>query len=478
MPAHPLMICFGEFMRKKPTTRSDVSAGSRKQRTIQPYFDFCLFLLIALWASSAQAQSALRAPVPPMGWNSWDAYGTTIHEAEVKANADVMASSLRDYGWQYIVVDIQWYEPKAKAHGYRAGADLSMDEHGRLIPAVNRFPSSAKEEGFKPLADYVHQKGLKFGIHILRGIPRQAVAKDLPVFGTKIRASQIANTTSTCKWNSDMYGVDMSKPGAQEYYDSIVALYASWGVDFIKADDMASPYHQDEIEALHKAILKSRRPIVLSLSPGPAPLSRVENLRSNAEMWRIEDDLWDTWGSVKAMYKDAASWVPLVTQGHWPDADMLPLGRIGIRAERGDDRSSRLSPDEQRTLMTLWSMLRSPLIFGGDLPSLDTFTRTLLTNREVIAIDQHSSSTKIVYSKDDLHIWTSEGKAPGVVYVSIFNFSDLPAHAHMPWSQLGIEAAPAGIHELWTGKVLRDSRALDVSLAAHATILLKVEDNR
>jgi len=445
---------------------------------------FAFFFLLGFVATVTfqtlpiHAQSPLLAPVPPMGWNSWDAYGTTVREDEVKANADVMAASLKQYGWQYIVVDIQWYEPNAQAHGYRAGAVLSMDEHGRLIPAANRFTSSAHGEGFKRLADYVHSKGLKFGIHILRGIPRQAVEKNLPILGTGIHAAEIANTANVCDWNADMYGVDMSKPGAQAYYDSIVALYAVWGVDFIKADDMARPYHTDEIAALHKAILKSGHPIVLSLSPGPAPLNQVDDLRSHAEMWRIEDDLWDTWDSVKAMYKDAAAWLPLVAPGHWPDADMLPLGRIGIRAERGEDRNSRLTHDEQKTMMSMWSMLRSPLIVGGDLPSLDPFTRSLLTNAEVLNIDQRSSNTTVAYSEGDLHVWTSKGASPDVVYAALFNFSDSPAHVHMAWSQLGVSVSSASIHELWTNEALRGSPNVDANVAAHGVVLYKIERRR
>jgi len=438
-----------------------------------------LYLVVAAahCAPRLPAQTSLLAPVPPMGWNSWDAYGTTVREAEVKASADAMASSLKRYGWQYIVVDIQWYEPNAKAHGYRDGATLAIDGNGRLIPAVNRFPSSADGAGFKQLADYVHGKGLKFGIHIMRGIPRQAVKENPIVLGTNVHAADIANPASVCEWNADMFGVDLSKPGAQAYYDSIVKLYADWGVDFIKADDMARPYHKDEITALHRAILKSGRPIALSLSPGPAPRGEIEDLRANAEMWRIEDDLWDTWGSLKEMYKDAASWAPLVSAGHWPDADMLPLGRIGIRAERGDDRASRLSPDEQRTMMSLWSMLHSPLIFGGDPTSLDPFTLALLTNSEVLAIDQHASNTKIAYSKDDLHIWTAKGERAGVDYVAVFNFSDAPATTKMNWSQIGIPAAPAIVRELWTGKALRSAPLLDATVPAHGVALYKLENH-
>jgi hypothetical protein len=443
-----------------------------------PTFAFFFLPLVAMTASqtySIHAQSPLLAPVPPMGWNSWDAYGTTVREEEVKANADAMATDLKQYGWQYIVVDIQWYEPNARAHGYRDGAVLAMDDNGRLLPAVNRFPSSANGAGFKPLADYVHSKGLKFGIHILRGIPRQAVEKKLAIPGSDVRADQIANPASICKWNADMYGIDMSRPGAQAYYDSIVALYASWGVDFIKADDMASPYHREEIAALHEAILRSGRPIVLSLSPGPAPLNQVEDLRAHAEMWRIEDDLWDTWDSVKAMYKDAAAWLPLVAPGHWPDADMLPLGRIGIRAERGEDRNSRLTRDEQKTMMSMWAMLHAPLIYGGDLPSLDPFTRSLLTNTDVLEIDQHSSNSRIVYSKDDLHLWTAKGKQEGVSYLAIFNYSDSPTTVTKSWGELGLPNSPARMEELWTRRITAKPTEINAALAPHSVLLYKIE---
>src|ERR1700744_5275044 len=154
-------------------------------------------------ASPIKAQTAQLAPVPPMGWNSWDAYGTTIKESEVKANADAMASVLKKDGWQYIVVDIQWYEPNAQAHGYRPNAQLAMDNYGRLIPAANRFPSSANGQGFKPLADYIHSKSLKFGIHILRGLPRQGGAPKVPILDSNVHAADIADRQSLCQWNTD-----------------------------------------------------------------------------------------------------------------------------------------------------------------------------------------------------------------------------------------------------------------------------------
>src|SRR6202167_2171485 len=349
---------------------------------------FCL-CLCAILTAKLFASDPPPAAAPPMGWNSWDSYGTTVREEQVKANADWMAEHLAKYGWKYIVVDIQWYEPNAQGHDYKPGAPLTMDDYGRLMPAVNRFPSSANGAGFKPLADYVHSKGLKFGIHIMRGIPRQAVEKNLPIKGTSFHADDVADKINVAKWKGmeDTYGVDMAKPGAQAYYDSIAQLYASWGVDLVKADDMSSPYREPEIHALSMALKKSGRPIVLSLSPGPAPVAKYADLKANAQMWRISNDFWDRWIDVKKQFDLMKAWQGKVHAGGWPDADMLPLGHIAIRGERGDDRASLLTHDEQYTLMSMWAIFRSPLMLGGDIPSSDAFTIKLLTNREVLDVN-------------------------------------------------------------------------------------------
>ena len=331
------------------------------------------------------------APTPPLGWNSWDCYGPTVREDEVKANADFMAEHLLKYGWDTVVVDIQWYEPAAKAGGYRPNADLIMDGYGRLMPAVNRFPSAANDAGFKPLADYIHGLGLKFGIHIMRGIPRRAVSANLPILNTPFRAQDIADLERMCPWNDDMAGIDMSKPGAQAYYDSIFALYAAWEVDYIKADDMLYPYHTHEIEAVRRAIDAVNRPMVLSLSPGvDMTIEYSDHLKQHCELFRISGDFWDRWEDLKDQFEKCRIWSPYTGPGCWADADMLPLGHIGIRAERGDDRQSLLTRAEQITLMTLWAICRSPLMFGGDLPSSDDFTLQLLTNDEVLQVNQAS----------------------------------------------------------------------------------------
>ena len=410
-------------------------------------------LLIAPLAASATIWPWI-APTPPMGWNSWDSYGTTVTEAEVKANADYMADRLKSHGWQYVVVDIQWSEPHPQTHGYRPNADLVMDEYGRLTPATNRFPSAAGGKGFRPLADYIHAKGLKFGIHIMRGIPRRAVAADLPVFGSTAHAAAIADTKSLCPWNTDMYGVDMSKPGAEDYYDSILQLYAQWGVDYIKADDISSPFHGDEIAALHRAIVKLKRPIVLSLSPGPADLAKADFYAANANMWRISGDFWDRWPDLRTSFGLLEKWSQYTRRGAWPDADMLPLGRIGIRAERGDDRTTRFTRDEQRTLMSLWSIACSPLMFGGDLPSNDDFTLSLLTNDEVLNADQNGTSSRQLFRRGDQVAWTSDCVGVGPRYLAVFNVGDqAPLEIRVNWSELGLPATCA-LRDLWEKKDL------------------------
>lgn len=410
--------------------------------------------IVLLAATHAGAASDVLAPVPPMGWNSWDAYGTTVTEAEVKANADYMAARLKKHGWQYVVVDIQWYEPRAQAHGYRPNAELVLDANGRLQPAVNRFPSAAGGKGFRPLADFVHAKGLKFGIHIMRGIPRQAVQANLPVEGSKARAADIADRQSICRWNTDMYGVDLSRPGAQDYYDSIVKMYADWGVDYIKADNMTDPFHGDEIAALSKAIKKSGRPIVLSLSPGPADITKAAFLAEHAQLWRISNDFWDRWQDLRANFELLAKWSPYVRPDAWPDGDMLPLGRIGIRAERGNDRTTRFTRDEQRTLMSLWCVARSPLMFGGDLPSNDESTLELITNDEVLAADQKATRSRQLFARGDQVAWTSDSTDSPSKYLGVFNVADkADAEIRVDWKELGLPPA-CELRDLWAKKDL------------------------
>ncbi|HSI87318.1 MAG: glycoside hydrolase family 27 protein [Candidatus Methylacidiphilales bacterium] len=445
-----------------------------------------LLLLSTLLASASAIAQVPRehhklAPTPPMGWNSWDCFGTSINEEQCKAQADAMEQKLKPFGWQYFVVDIQWYEPNAKGHGYKAGAPLEVDEFSRLVPATKKFPSAAGGQGFKPLADYVHGKGFKFGIHIMRGIARQAVNKNTPVLGTTVRAADIANTRSTCKWNPDMYGVDMSKPGAQEYYDSLFALYASWGVDFVKVDDIARPYDETqmaEIEAIRKAIDKTGRPMILSLSPGDTPIERGVHVSAHANMWRISDDFWDKWKPLKEMFHRLDKWTEFRSAGAWPDADMLPFGIIEFK------RKTRFTPDEQILCMTLWSIARSPLILGADMTQLDDFTLSLLTNTEVLAVNQASTNNRQLFNKGGLIAWVADIPGSEDKYVGFFNTCDKKGTEAPAGLELSLELSTIGIQgtakvrDLWAKKDTEATGRFAAQIPWHGAGLYRISSKK
>ncbi|MCC2315418.1 glycoside hydrolase family 27 protein [Cellulomonas xiejunii] len=410
------------------------------------------------------------ALTPPMGWNSWDCYGTTVTEAEVLANARFMAEHLLPHGWDTVVVDIDWSDPAARPHGYTDDADLVLDVHGYPQPAPGRFPSAAGGRGFADLAAQVHALGLRFGVHALRGIPRRAVAARLPVVGASddVTTADIADTASTCPWNGHMYGLDHAHPGAQVWLDGLVAQLASWGVDLVKVDDMLAPFHADAVAAWSRAIERSGRDIVLSLSPGTAlSTAHLPVLRAHAQMWRVCDDLWDRWQDVHANFARLARWAPFQQPGGWADADMLPLGRIGIRAERGEDRASRLTPDEQRTLLTLWVMARSPLMMGGDLPTSDAATIALLTTPAVGHVLRTSTDGRELLREpaDDgeVVVWSARSAAEPTRYVAVFWTGTGTRTQSLALSALVGDAAAARrwiVRDLWTGTPLPDP-ALD-----------------
>lgn len=409
------------------------------------------------------------ALTPPMGWNSWNCYATDINEEQVKANATYMSEKLRTFGWQYIVVDLGWYLKKGVsiANFKMQNPPQSMDFYGRLIPSTHKFPSATDSVGFKALATYVHSLGLKFGIHIMRGIPRAAVEQNLPIKGTGYSAKEIATITDTCGWYAGMYGVDMTKPGAQEYYNSLIEMYSSWGVDFIKADDMSFPYHKAEIEGLSNAIKGASRPIVLSLSPGAAPLKEVLHLQKTAHMWRVSPDFWDDWKFLKRQFELCRSWQNHRMENHWPDCDMLPLGKLrkngpddyvakAMKKRPGEitNEYSRFTTNEKYTLMTLWCIFRSPLMMGGNLPENDSLTLQLLTNKEAIYINQYSIANHEVKADRGIIIWAADDISGKTKYVALFNINDKNKMiATVNWNELGIKGSYR-VYDIWNNRDL------------------------
>ena len=406
-----------------------------------------------------------------MGWNSWDCYGAGVTEEIVKKNADYIAKYLKPYGWEYVVVDIQWSAPNAYTHAYDPFTELCMDEYSRLIPAEKRFPSAAGGKGFAPLGEYIHSLGLKFGIHIMRGIPRQAVHRNTRILGSEHTAREIAKRASICEWNTDMYGVDPEQDGAREYYESLFALYAQWGVDFIKIDDICRelPHEKTELELISDCIRNCGRDMVFSLSPGPAVLEESETYKQTADMWRITDDFWDVWELLYNMFERCEKWSIHSGAGHWPDADMLPVGAID--QDRDINSWTKFTEDEQITMMNLWCIFRSPLIIGGEMTKNDDFTLKLLTNPDVIAMNKNARHSHQVWRKKingtEVVLWTAVCSEGGQ-YAAVFNIGEEKSEITVPLTDLEIYSAVKG-KNLWTKEEKDFERNITVSLKPHAS---------
>lgn len=349
--------------------------------------------ILSIFILSHQLTSAqtINSPKPLLGWNSWDCYGKYPTEKAILANLDAFEKKLKPFGYNYFVIDAGWDIDKDASGKV---TQLTIDKFCRYIPAKSAFPN-----GIKYIADKVHGKGLKFGIHIMRGIPRDAYMANLPILNTKYTAQDITDTSSTCKWNKDNYGVNMSKPGAQAYYDSYIGQIIGWGVDFIKADDITA--HPEEVQAVKEAIRKTGKHIVLSLSPGGD--SKTENVAAynEANMLRVTNDVWDNQKGFAQAFDAWKKWSPISERKFWLDMDMIPFGHLCLhnpdpnylqnnikqeanKAVRGKERMSAFTDDEKYTFITLRALSASPLFMGGDLPTSDEFSFKLITNKDVL----------------------------------------------------------------------------------------------
>lgn len=444
-----------------------------------------------LIAAAVAAASPGVAPRPPLGWNSWDAYGFTLDEAQFKANAALLA---RWRGWHgaYAVIDEGWYmaDPLGKdvpARRYR------LDGFGRLQPVPERFPSAAGGGGLKALADWTHAQGLRFGIHVVRGIPKAAVAANMPIAGSAYHAADAADRAAPCPWDQGNDGIADNAAG-QAYYDAMVREYAAWGVDFLKVDCIADhPYRPTEIRQLGLAIRRAGRPMVLSLSPGPADPAHADEMAASAQMWRISDDFWDGWtfphpnpassfpSGVLDQFDRVARWSLLSGPNRWADADMLPFGQLSPHPGWGDPRASRLSPAEVRTTFVLWAIARSPLILGGDLTRLDAATRALVTNPALLALDQEARTGRAIGARPGLpaavRLWTSAPSGRAVDTVAVFNTGDAALSLDMPWRELDLDRGAYAATDLIAGRALPSSARLIVSVPAHDVALLRVRPN-
>ena len=384
------------------------------------------------------------AMTPPKGWNSWDCYYSSVTETEVVQNAEFMRDNLKQYGYEYVVVDIRWYceHPSLGAGNYNQRGDQGyvLDEYGRYLPPPRRFPSCMDGDvnvGFKPLADRIHAMGLKFGIHIMRGVPT-TVAKnpanytllgsgDATASERQATWAKVYNgTTSPCTWLKDNALVRMTDEG-QQYYNSIINLYAQWGVDFIKVDDIARPFYTDEIQMIRNAIDQCGRPIVLSLSPGKTQYQYHDQCHALANQWRMMDDLWDNWNHVSAVFAEAAEWAKYHQVGNYADCDMLPIGQIAMTvadpgfASKDNGRWTHLTDNELYTMMTLWGICHSPLMIGGEMTSFGSTTMKLLTNEEMLRMNNCGVDAHQVSGSAGKYVWESTDPDDGSKWIALFS---------------------------------------------------------
>jgi len=423
-----------------------------------------------------------------MGWNSYDAFGDTVTEEEVLTNAKYLKEKLLAHGWSYIVIDFRWYDPEPPGNDHllnqlRSGATLPADAVGRLLPAENRFPSSADGKGFQPLADRLHQMGLKFGVHYMRGIPQQAVRARTPLADSEFTAADAGDPSRPGEWCPDMFGVRSNAAG-QAWYDSLFKQFAGWGVDLVKVDDICPNYRTGESEMIRRAIDKCGRAIVYSISAGPPAPRDAAHVLTHVNMWRISSDFWDRWGSLNQQFDLMYPWHDFTGPGHFPDADMIPFGHIAIRSKAGGtDRVSRLTHDEQVMLMSFWCLAPSPLMLGGNLPDNTPWDLDLISNDEVLGLDQDplvKPATRVSQQgarNARTEVWVRELK-DGSRAVGLFNRSVNSTNVILNWDAAALSGKWT-VRDLWQHKDLGVFEAKLISqVPAHGAVLLKLSPTR
>ena len=451
-----------------------------------------LFWLIIISCSTNNKREVTKlAEKPPMGWNSWNSMGFEIREHHVKEIADYMAENLLQYGYEYVVIDAGWYYPVniTTNMGHLKNPEQSIDKYGRLIPDTIKFPSAAEGAGFKPLADYIHSKGLKFGMHIMRGIPWNAYDQNTSVLGTEQTSLDMGQTNMLYEWNHSMYGLNCISANGKAYYKSIVELYAQWGIDFIKIDDISRPINKSEIKAFSEAVRESGRDIVISLSPGASPVNEAEFLGEYANMWRISNDIWDSWHLIRGNFDYCTQWFKFSKPGAWPDADMLPIGKLrltradewvagllGARYGEVTNEFSRLTHDEQYTVMNLWCMFRSPLIIGSYLTMNDDFSNSLLTNADLIELNQHSTDNREVFRTDSLSVWTASNQTKPLKYLAVFNLSDNELSISINKKMTGMDIK-GELQHLWSKNTvfIQSKGELQITLKPHQSVVYSLK---
>ncbi len=418
--------------------------------------------LLATGSASARPVKHVNIPPnPPMGWSSWSSLRENISASIIEAQAKQLHDNLGRFGYQYVNVDAGWQN--------------GIDANGRPTYNTTKFP-----DGIKPVADYVHSLGLKFGIYLVPGIPAAAVSANSPIDGTSYHIGDIADTSKPGNTAEDgSAAIDYSKPGAMAYVQSEANLLASWGVDYLKMDFVGpgggkiAADNRADIQAWHTAIQNSGRAIHLALS-NSLSFANASTWAKYSNGWRIEGDVecyshctgLTNWAlRVSKRFTDVPQWIPYAGPGHWNDLDSLEVGN--------GTTTDGLSEDEEQSTITLWSIESVLLLLGTNLTKLDPSDLKLLTNREVIAVDQAGHPAHPVSQSTQQQVWFAKNP-DGSYTVALFNLGSVSATVSATWSELGLRGS-ALVRDLWAEKNLgKLATGYGATLASHACMLLRV----
>jgi hypothetical protein len=439
-------------------------------------------LLFSSFASAQTKAHTAKAPLlaerPYMGWSSWSFLRSKPTEEKVKAQVDALfAAKLPELGYRYINLDSGW------SNGY--------DDHGVPKPDLTAFPSSM--DGF---GAYLHSRGLKFGLYLGPGINQKLYDANPVIAGTQVHIHDIVDTSLPGSTGKGAYKIDFSKPAARAYIDSIVQQFAKWKVDFVKLDfvgpggGVQPADNREEVRQWHAAILRSGRPIWLELS-NYLSIDQAPLWRANANGWRIENDIecypcgrstdpaikgnLTIWSKVSERFADLRPWITYAKPGGWNDLDSLELGN-------GD--KDGITPTERQTMFTLWAISCAPLYLGTDLTHMDPADLAIISNRDLIAIDQAGIPATPLdiqgLRKQIQQAWITLNP-DGSAYLALFNLGPDAAPLKFDWREIDAlrnthyAEHPPQLTDLVTGTALTSaSKGIDIVLDSHASRIFRL----
>lgn len=415
---------------------------------------------------------------PVLGWTSWSFIRKDPSAEKIEAQAHALVESgLAKFGYKFVNIDDFWYKVTSNGEG------PAVDSYGRWVPDPSRFPDHGNTNGIKAVVNYVHSLGLKFGIYITPGISMQAVIRNTPIEGTPYTAGQIADTSiKESNYNcGGMVAIDFKKRGAQEYINSWAAMFANWGIDFIKLDGVSNG-DTNYVKAWSKALEKIRRLIVLDITQGTYTQVIAPVLMKYADQWEYAPDIecyscdektgssfpLTQWKNVASRFLYATVWQRYSMRGGYNDYDAI---------EVGNGSNTGLTPDERQTQLSLWALESAPLLIGADLTHLDFGDKELLENTEMLAVDQDGIAAKrflVPFSNQPVF---AKMESDGAAVIGLFNIDSSSKEVSIQATAVGLPFNKKGYstYNIWTGKRSKVNGNISELVPPHGVAFLRVK---